>query len=62
MVAALDEDPAEDHIRDSGNSRAIIRTMRGEGGGTNRTNRAGLVMSVVRGRPELTGRLPKWRF
>jgi CspA family cold shock protein len=28
--------PPEDHIRDSGNSQAIIRTMRGEGAGSRR--------------------------
>jgi hypothetical protein len=28
--------------------------------GTKRTNMAGLMMSVVRGRPEVTGREAKW--
>src|ERR1700675_5004888 len=30
--------------------------------GTNRTNRAGLMMSVVRGRLEMAGSEAKWRF
>jgi hypothetical protein len=30
--------------------------------GANRTNRAGLLMSVIRGRPEIMGRRSKRRF